>query len=130
MDSLFPDSVPIGHPPELTADEVAKLAPLLPWDEEEIPPHGDDLGSLVGGFPDDWLEAAVLAGWVPSLRGIHLALRGSLMLEMRYLEIAQAGGSEPGSCHSRADVYRDMIRTLESYYEEQEHRSANGSRDA
>jgi hypothetical protein len=130
MDPFARDFVGYKPTPELTPDEVTTLAPLLPWDDVESPRHGDDLGSLMGGFEGDWLEAAVLAGWVPTLQGIHLALLGNLMLEVRYLESAQPRGSEHSSCHSLADVYRDLIRSLQSYFEEQEHSSANGFRDA
>src|SRR4051794_40872742 len=37
--------------------------------------YGDPLSSLVGGFPDEWLEAVVLAGWVPNSCALPLAIR-------------------------------------------------------
>jgi hypothetical protein len=67
-------------PAELSADDMADLASFaryLGFDEDVR--GGDLLSPLIGGFSDVWLEAAVLSGRVPNVRGIALALRAVVL---------------------------------------------------
>jgi hypothetical protein len=62
-----------SHQPRLGPWQTADLANgYIAWDP--LPDHGVSLTAAVAES-GDWLSAAVLAGYVPSIDGIRLALR-------------------------------------------------------
>jgi len=83
----------------------------------EIPAYGTSLPEIIARSAPwrDWLEGAVLAGHVPHLEGIEIAVRGADAFTWEQIEESKehgALGDAIGWTHT-ADHYRVLIMLLE-----------------
>lgn len=120
-------SWPIWHEPELSRDDVSSLDPYRVgvWAESGefgLDLFGLDLVRAVSLAEDrEWLEFAVMAGYVPHLDNVGLALRAQQLWFLKVIEQYHDGGLEgdPADWVARAShSYRDFIALLEGFIEE------------
>jgi hypothetical protein len=116
-------------PPWVTADLAADVFDLA---DEEQPSWGDPLRDVIEERAPwrDWLEAAVLAGYIPHLEGLALALRGvhAWWLEEIGESEAQGAHADALACTRAADGYRSLISMLEEFVADMESRAAEMNR--
>jgi hypothetical protein len=110
-------------PPWLTPDLAAHAVDHSP---DEQPEYGAPLEEVVEGSGWAWLEAALLAGYVPHVQGAGLALRAAHTFHM-----AQIRAEEMEKFHGdalvwtqMADYYREVIAMLEGFVAEMEREMA------
>lgn len=107
-----------GHVVDLSYREVLKLvAYTCDFADGELPPHGQPLSEVIGNSGGrDWLEAAVLAGYLPHVEGIELALRGCHALHLRQLDecVREDVLGDALGWTMMADDYRQLAALLES----------------
>lgn len=112
-------------PPWVAAD-VAAFATEVVGDHQ--PAYGEPLVDVITapGLGWDWFEAAVIAGHVPHLEGIELALRATHASYLGEVTKAEAQGvlGDALGWTQEADTYRRLIALLEGFVAELEERSA------
>jgi hypothetical protein len=98
-------------PPWVTADLVAHAVDFT----GDFPRYGQPLPELLEGTGWSWLEAAVLAGYVPHLEGTALAIRGSHAITVQEITESLAKGADGDAIGwtQQADHYREIIALLE-----------------
>lgn len=109
-----------AHRPEISPAAVARLAEdgdLCNIDESEVPDHGDPLLQTIASTApgNEWLQAAVLAGYVPALEGIELALKATREVWLREYRACRKQGVDGDALNTTflADEYRRLNRLLE-----------------
>jgi hypothetical protein len=108
-------------PPWATADLTAYACD---W-AERGPAYATPLTEIIAFAGDrDWLEGAVLAGYVPHIEGVELALRGIHFFCLAQIEECSAEGVDGDAINWTrwADAYRRLISILERQVAELEHR--------
>jgi hypothetical protein len=98
-------------PPWVTADLAAHAVDFT----GDFPQYGQPLAELLKGTGWSWLEAAVLAGYVPHLEGTTLAIRGSHAIACQEFteSLAQGAHGDAIGWTQQADHYREIIALLE-----------------
>ena len=111
--------------PRAQAEALRSRADDLITHEGDL--YADDLSSLVGGFPDAWLAAAVSAGYVPAPGEIDLGLEASHLLTLGGVRAHRS----PHEVTTTVAWYREMQRRLGHYVREieQEHTATKAARD-
>jgi hypothetical protein len=116
------NGVPVEHR-LLSREGVERLTRHCPeLTDQEI--YGDDLGSLMGGFPHAWLEAALLAGYVPDVWAGPLAIRAYHTWIQEQIDRDERQELDAVGWTQVADAYREMIGMLEGFVIEMEERRA------
>jgi hypothetical protein len=107
--------------------DLAAAARDLP--AEAHPAYGTPLEEVIRerGHTPEWLEAAVLAGWLPFLEGIELTVRAHQeFVRTRMLE--EDAGDALGDAFTvaaYADAYRSLAGLIEGFVVEIEHWTAD-----
>lgn len=119
--------------PELAAESAAALATHAVDCVGDLKPiYGEPLPEIVAATAPGrhWLEAAVLAGYVPHLEGIELALRGAHALHVAELRSYEAEGVLGDALleTAMADGYRELSAMLEWFAAEMERCAAEINR--
>src|SRR6478736_5323184 len=113
---------------DLSKEQVAALLPHSPGfcevPEEAEQFYGRPLSSVMGAG-GAWLEDAIVAGYVPDLASIGLALRASQALAIDEVRYAR-GHPEDGSGSREVmvdyrDRYRGLVELLEGFVGEFKH---------
>lgn len=102
--------------PNLTRHDARLLAPhATDHVGVHIPRYGTPARELIS---DDWswLEAMVLAGYVPHFEGIELAIRGTHSWWLREMRYAEAKGADGDALNwvDGVELYQRLISLLES----------------
>lgn len=99
------------YEPQLSRAQTEVLKePHMGWLPNDGEIYGDDLCCLVGGFEDSWLAGAVLAGYVPSLADVALAIRASHLLALDEIATDESSGATDNVLRE----YRDLLALLET----------------
>jgi hypothetical protein len=123
------------HQPTLSRSAAADLGCFRSdLNPARAPTFGEVLPAIVSASApwDDWLEAAVLGGYVPSLEGIVLALRAIHLDSTLELNSAQAVGADGDALGwaGQASSYRSTIAMLESFVADMETKACEINRRA
>jgi hypothetical protein len=113
MDDLIP-FYGRPHRPNLLRSEVADLATHTTLGGD-TPDWGTPLLDVIHDIGPwmDWLEAAVLAGYVPHIEGIRMAMRGYHLWAMGDLEEYVKNGDDTLGYCTLSDTYREISQLLE-----------------
>src|SRR5207244_407107 len=102
--------------PNLSREIVDAILPhAVDFSEATAPAYGEDRVQVVAREGWEWLEAAILAGHLPQLEGISLAVRATHLWRMQEVRDAHAAGADDdalGWTESAGD-YRGLVMLLE-----------------
>jgi len=123
---------PDDRVPELPPWVVADLAAHAPDISPEDVSYGERLPGIVERvWPwREWLQAAVLAGYLPHLDDLQLALRGDFEWWKTQIFVDEAEGVYGDAINAAQGVahgYREIVAMLEGFIAEAEERAATMS---
>jgi hypothetical protein len=112
--------LPTDHIPTISQAAAGWLRPFaVDLQGDDAPSYGSpllEIVALTAPWPA-WLEAAVLAGYVPPLQGIEIAVHGIQAFTRERIADSEREGAtrEAIAWTVNSRVYRDLVALLEGY---------------
>jgi hypothetical protein len=111
--------------PHLTRQQVESLKDYCKIEDvEPAQVYGDPIGTVAGGWDVDWLEATVMAGYVPHIEALPLAVRAYQVWIRATAAEALADEADADAIswvEGAAEDYRALIAVLEELVAENEY---------